>query len=235
MNSLAFSFAYEISPPPWPALIWVALYLGTLISIAETLNRFFDHHGEVTRKIVHIGSGQVVLFAWWLNIPAWVGIAAAVLAAIIAILSYFLPILPSLESVGRRSLGTFFYALSIGLLIGYFFPLQHPEYAALGILIMAWGDGLAALVGQNFGQHPYQLWGTRKTWEGSLAMLIVSFGITLLILGSLQGMSFSITAIAALVGVVATILETFSRFGIDNLTVPLGSAILAFSLSRLIL
>ena len=233
MDSLAF--ALEMSPAPWSAITWVGIYLGILILIAETLNRFSDQPGEVTRKIVHIGSGQVVLLAWWLKIPAWVGVGAAIVAGGVAILSYFLPILPSLESVGRRSLGTFFYAISIGLLIGYFFSRQQPEYAALGILIMAWGDGLAALIGQNFGQHPYQLWGIRKTWEGSLTMLVASFVVTVLILGIIQQISLSLMAIALIVAILATFLETFSKFGIDNLTVPLGSAILAFSLSQFIL
>jgi phytol kinase len=232
MNSLAF--ALEMSPAPWSAIAWVGIYLGVLILIAETLNRFSDQPGEVTRKIVHIGSGQVVLLAWWLKIPAWIGVGAAIVAGGVAILSYFLPILPSLESVGRRSLGTFFYAISMGLLIGYFFSRQQPEYAALGILIMAWGDGLAALIGQNFGQHPYQLWGIRKTWEGSLTMLVVSFVVTVLILGIIQPISLSLIAIALIVAILATFLETFSKFGIDNLTVPLGSAILAFSLSQFI-
>ena len=229
------AFALEMSPAPWSAIAWVGIYLGILILIAETLNRFSDQPGEVTRKIVHIGSGQVVLLAWWLKIPAWVGVGAAIVAGGVAILSYFLPILPSLESVGRRSLGTFFYAISMGLLIGYFFSRQQPEYAALGILIMAWGDGLAALIGQNFGQHPYQLWGICKTWEGSLTMLVVSFVVTVLMLGIIQPISLSLMAIALMVAILATFLETFSQFGIDNLTVPLGSAILAFSLSQFIL
>jgi phytol kinase len=233
MKSLAF--ALEMSPAPWSAIAWVGIYLGVLILIAETLNRFSDQPGEVTRKIVHIGSGQVVLLAWWLKIPAWIGVGAAIVAGGVAILSYFLPILPSLESVGRRSLGTFFYAISMGLLIGYFFSRQQPEYTALGILIMAWGDGLAALIGQNFGQHPYQLWGIRKTWEGSLTMLVVSFVVTVLMLGIIQPISLSLMAIALIVAILATFLETFSKFGIDNLTVPLGSAILAFSLSQFIL
>lgn len=89
----------------------VACYLAVLILIAEKLKSLFSTDGEITRKVVHIGTGNVILFAWWLNIPAWVGISAAILAAIIAILSYFFPILPSLNSVGRRSWGTFFMLL----------------------------------------------------------------------------------------------------------------------------
>jgi len=143
-------------------------YLAVLILIAEKLKRVFSTDGEITRKVVHIGTGNVILFAWWLNIPASVGISAAIIAAAIAILSYFLPILPSLNSVGRRSWGTFFYAVSIGVLVACFWPISHPEYAAMGILIMALGDGLAALVGQNFGT---KFWSTSlqnfRQWQKS--------------------------------------------------------------------
>jgi phytol kinase len=54
-------------------------------------------------------------------------------------------------------------------------------------------------------------------------------------LGIIQPISLSLMAIALIVAILATFLETFSKFGIDNLTVPLGSAILAFSLSQFIL
>ena len=153
----------EVSPTLLSSVSLVALYLGAILLIAETVNRLTDTHGELTRKIVHIGSGHVLLFAWWLEIPAWVGMAAAAIASIIALTSYFLPILPSINSVGIRSLGTFFYALSIGILVAIFWPLQHPECAVIVILVMAWGDGLAALVGQNFGKHPLSnRWNAKK-------------------------------------------------------------------------
>ncbi len=223
----------EVSPTLLSSVSLVALYLGLILLIAEALNRLTDTHGELTRKIVHIGSGHVLLFAWWLEIPAWVGIAAAAIASIIALISYFLPILPSINSVGRRSLGTFFYALSIGILVAIFWPLQHPEYAVIGILVMAWGDGLAALVGQNFGKHPYQIAGMQKSWEGSLTMTVVSFWVIILILGSVQGFHWQISLIGIAVALVATALESFSKFGIDNLTVPVGSAMLAFLLNQL--
>lgn len=226
---------FESSPEIWSSVGLVALYLGIVLVLAETINRLTDTHGEITRKIVHIGSGHVVLFAWWLQIPEWVGIAAAFVAGLVALISYFLPILPSINSVGRQSLGTFFYALSIGIVIAIFWPLDHPEYAAIGILVMAWGDGLAALIGQNFGKHPYQLGNIKKSWEGSLTMAVVSFVVILIILGSVNGLNWQIGLTAIVVAIVATALESFSKFGIDNLTVPVGSAMLTFILHQALL
>ncbi len=225
----------EISPSLLPSVGIIALYLGFIVLLAEVINRVTETSGEITRKIVHIGSGQVLLLAWWLEIPTWIGIVAAFLASIIALTSYFLPILPSINSVGRQSLGTFFYALSIGILIAIFWPMQHPEYAVIGVLIMAWGDGLAALVGQNFGKHPYKIAGIQKSWEGSFTMTIVSFLVIIAVLWSIKGLNWQITLIALFVALITTALESFSKFGIDNLTVPLGSAMLIFILNQLLI
>lgn len=95
---------------------------------------------------------------------------------------------------------------------------------------MTWGDGLAALVGQRFGRHPYTLWDMKKSWEGSLAMAAISYVISSLILFSVQGALWQTWVIAFAIALVATGLEAFSKYGIDNLTVPLGSATLAFLL-----
>ena len=147
-----------------------------------------------------------------------------------ALLSYRFPILPGINGVGRRSLGTFFYAVSIGVLTAAFWPLGLPQYAALGILVMAWGDGLAALVGQNLGRHPYKVFGNQKSWEGSLTMALASFIISLLILGLTTGFTAAVAGTALVVAIAATLLETLSFYGLDNLTVPLGSAALAYGL-----
>jgi phytol kinase len=221
-------------PPLVLQITLVAVWLGVILAIAEGLNRIFSVNAEVSRKIVHIGTGNVILFAWWFNIPAWVGIAASVISGIIAIISYKTTILPSINSVGRKSLGTFFYAISIGVLIGWFWTIKQPQYAALGILVMTWGDGLAAVIGQNWGKHQYQFLGSSKSWEGSLTMLFVSFMISSIILLAVQGNSQLIWSISILVALVATGLETFSKYGIDNLTVPLSSASLAFFLNHIL-
>ncbi|MGV0105873.1 Phosphatidate cytidylyltransferase [Nostoc sp. DSM 114160] len=212
------------------AAIWVLL----ILLIAWVVNRFADEP-EIVRKIVHIGTGNVILIAWWLNIPASVGITASILASAITLLSYRLPILPGINSVGRQSLGTFFYSVSFGILVAWFWYLQQPQYAALGILVMTWGDGLAALIGQRFGTQKYKVFGIEKSWEGSLTMMLVSYLVSSLILVGTQGNSWQTWAVSLVVAVMATALEAVSFLGIDNLTVPLGSAALAFFLSQLVL
>jgi len=214
-----------------PAASWVFIVIFT----AWAVSRFTNSKPEIIRKIVHIGTGNVILLAWWLEIPAFVAITASFLASIITLLSYIFPLLPGINSVGRKSFGTFFYAVSIGILVGWFWNLKQPQYAVLGILIMAWGDGLAALIGQKFGNHKYTLLGSQKSWEGSLTMTFVSYLVSILILLTTQGNIWQTWVISLGVAVIATGLESVSFLGIDNLTVPLGSAVLAYMLTELLI
>ncbi|AFY32588.1 diacylglycerol/polyprenol kinase family protein [Calothrix sp. PCC 7507] len=224
----------ELIPALWLEIAIVAVWVLLILAIAWGINRFANDDPEIVRKIVHIGTGNVILLAWWLNIPASVGITASILASAITLLSYRLPILPGINSVGRQSLGTFFYSVSFGILVACFWYLQQPQYAALGILVMTWGDGLAALIGQRFGKHKYKVFGGQKSWEGSLTMTLVSYIVSSLILLGVQGNIWSTWVISLVVALVATGLEAFSFLGIDNLTVPLGSAALAFFLIQML-
>ncbi|MEO0984875.1 MAG: diacylglycerol/polyprenol kinase family protein [Cyanobacteria bacterium J06639_14] len=217
-------------PLPVVQVALVVVWLGVIGLMAEGLYLTKSVSAEVTRKIVHMGAGNVILLAWWLRTPALMGISASVIASVVALLSYWLPILPGINSVGRTSLGTFFYAVSIGALTATFWGQGYPEFAALGILTMTWGDGMAALIGQAYGRHPYEVWGIKKSWEGSSAMLLASFVAGCLTLSIAYGLTVNVCAIALLVALFATLLEAFSKLGIDNLTVPLGSAFLAYVL-----
>lgn len=205
----------------------VAIWLGAIVIVAESLNRRGQVNPEIIRKIVHIGTGNVILLAWWLHMPAWIGISASVVSSMIALLSYRFPLLPGINSVGRKSLGTFFYALSIGILTAGFWATT-PYYAVIGVLVMTWGDGLAALIGQRWGQHHYKIGGIQKSWEGSLTMGCASYIVSSSILFSVQGHSWQTWCVPVVIALSATALEAFSKWGIDNLTVPLGSALVGF-------
>ena len=232
---LSLSIASESISPFWVQISLVIVWILLILLAAWLVRRLGSDDPEVIRKIVHVGTGNVILLAWWLDIPAIVGILASVIASIVTLLSYRFPILPGINSVGRQSLGTFFYSVSIGVLIAWFWNIQQPQYAVLGVLVMAWGDGLAALIGKRFGKNQYEVFGGQKSWEGSVTMAAVTFTVSFLVLLSVSGNFRQTTLVSLIVAVVTTGLETFSLLGIDNLTVPVGSAALAYILDRLIL
>jgi phytol kinase len=216
----------------WYRIATVPLYVGAIVLTAELLHRFTDTQPEIVRKVVHIGTGNVILLAWLLQLPAWVGILSAIVAGIVTLVSYRLPILPGVNSVGRKSLGTFFYAVSIGMVSAVFWPLELPYYGVIGILIMAWGDGMAAIIGQRFGKHPYLILGNTKSWEGTLTMLGVSYAIVSIVLLSVHGNIWQTWVVGIPVAIAATAIESIAQWGLDNLTVPLSSAGLAFAIDQ---
>ncbi|MDB9340440.1 MULTISPECIES: diacylglycerol/polyprenol kinase family protein [Cyanophyceae] len=226
---------FTSTPPLWLQITVVAVWVSFILLIAWVVHRFAKGEPEIVRKIVHIGTGNVIMLAWWLDVPASLGITASIVASAITLLSYRFPLLPGINSVGRQSLGTFFYAVSMGILVAWFWHIEQPQYAAIGIMVMAWGDGLAALIGQRFGKHKYKILGAQKSWEGSLTMALVSFIISIRILLSVEGNVWQTWVVSLAIALAATSLEAISFLGIDNLTVPLGSASLAFVLIEIFL
>jgi phytol kinase len=207
-------------------------WLGFVGIAAMLTHQVAPRDSEFVRKVLHIGTGQIILLAWWMQIPAWVGVAASVFFSILSVLSYWFPLLPSINNIGRRSWGTCFYAMSIGILVAWFWPLDLPQYAVLGVLVMSWGDGLAGLIGRQYGRHRYQVWGSQKSWEGTAVMAIVSAIVALLVLLSTHGNHGPTWVTAATIGLVAAGLESFSKLGIDNLTVPIGTAAIGYGLMQ---
>jgi phytol kinase len=216
--------------PLWFQVGAVALWLGLVFLTSEIMRRL-GREPELVRKVVHIGTGNILFLAWGLNLPLWLCLSASIAFSAIALISYFLPVLPMLSGVGRKTYGVFYYALSITLLVAWFWRIGAPQFATVGVIVMSWGDGLAALIGQRWGKHAYHFMGSKRTLEGSLAMLVVSYLATCLILSICQGINSSTLLIPLPVAVVATILEAVSPGGTDNLTVPLASASLCYGLS----
>ena len=50
-------------------ILLVLAWLGLVGALAEGLRRYTQVGTEITRKVVHIGAGQVILLAWWLHTP----------------------------------------------------------------------------------------------------------------------------------------------------------------------
>ncbi|MDX2256046.1 MAG: SEC59/DGK1/VTE5 family protein [Pseudanabaenaceae cyanobacterium bins.39] len=210
----------------------VCLWLGLVFAASEFLHRL-RQDPELVRKVVHIGTGNVLVIAWWLHIPTWLCLSAGVIFSAIALVSHFINILPMLNDVGRKTYGVFYYSLSITLLVALFWQ-EHPQYAVIGVMVMSWGDGMAALIGKRFGKHIFMHLGNQRSIEGSLAMFVTSALVVMGVLGASQ-VEWSVGMMIALpVAAIASLLEAYSPGGTDNLSVPLASAFLSYFLNRFI-
>ncbi|MBK1735349.1 hypothetical protein CKO15_08645 [Halorhodospira abdelmalekii] len=215
----------------WTQLIHAALAataLAAVIALAEGVRRYFGAEPELARKIAHIGGGHIIVIAWWLGVPAWLAIVttALVTAAVILSLTRW-NLLVSRDGPRRTNLGFFYYALSHVILIAVLWPLGGEVFAVLGILIMAWGDGLAGFVGYYLGRHRYTIRGATKSLEGSAAMFVVSAVMVLLTLVPFFGWT-AVALPALVIAAAATLCEAVSRNGEDNLTVALVTGFLAY-------
>ena len=118
------------------------------MGLAVLARRRWPDQRELSRKIVHIGTGAVVPMAWLFAIPAVVAVPFAGLVTLATAINQRWRLIPAIEDVDRNSYGTTAYGLSITALMLLFWT-QHPDAVCAGVLVMACGDGLAGLVGRS--------------------------------------------------------------------------------------
>ena len=198
--------------------IAIALWLGVVILIAVLTRQRWPDQQELSRKIIHIGTGSVVPMAWFFAIPTLVAVPFAVLVTLGIAINHRWRIVPAVEDVDRNSYGTVAYGLAITTLLILFWPGRADAVCA-GVLVMALGDGLAGLVGRSVNSPQWTVLSQTKSVAGTLTMALVS---TLVLIGLMLTDGNSIAwGVAVGISVMATALEQVSPAGVDNLTVPL--------------
>ncbi|MEY3767821.1 MAG: hypothetical protein RLZZ11_891, partial [Cyanobacteriota bacterium] len=126
---------------PWWALqlvgvAAVAAWLLVLALLAIQVRKRWSDQREWSRKLVHIGTGLVVLIAWGCGIDRLIALPAAATITVLAAWNHRLRLLPAVEDVGRPSYGTVAYGGSITALLALFWP-EQPAAVASGVLVMA--------------------------------------------------------------------------------------------------
>ena len=124
--------------------------------------------------------------------------------------------------------------VTAALVIAFSWGLLGKEYIALATTLM-WGcgDAVAALIGIRFGKHKIQ-WrfaDGKKTWEGSIAMLLTTFGVgfVCLLLSSGQAWYWCLFS-SAITAPICAFTELVSKEGSDTVTVPLVTSGVLFLL-----
>lgn len=197
------------------------IYVFAVIFLAGFLERFGK---EASRKTIHI-----LVANWWLiamiffKTSLWAAFVPACFV-LLNTLSYRFNLFSAMErGEGRGDLGTVYYAISLLILALFSFSAYgNPIIGGLGILMMGYGDGLAAVVGKKYPLGPYQLGDNKKSLSGSLTMFVASFLVGFLFL-TVTGQSQALVP-ALVLSAIATALEAITPWGLDNLTVPLLSS-----------
>ena len=196
--------------------------MAGVLGCALACRQRWPNQRELSRKIVHIGTGPVLPLAWVLQVPASIAVPCAVVVTLIAFINHRWNLLPAVEDVGRNSYGTVAYGFAICLLLILFWA-DNPAAACAGVLVMAFGDGLAGLIGRAVRSPNWTLLDQRKSIIGTTTMAITSavvlFALVLVTQSPLNPLR--LLAVCSL----AVGLEQMSVWGIDNLSVPLGVAL----------
>jgi len=194
-----------------------------VVAGAVMCRRLRPNQRELSRKIVHIGTGAVVPLAWFFEIPFVVALPVAAVITVVTTINHQWRFIPAVEDVDRNSYGTIAYGIAITTLLLLFWPTRADAVSA-GVLVMALGDGLAGLVGRNVVSPKWVLFGQTKSSVGTMTMAVVS-GLVLIGLARWSGADLSLPAALGMVAM-ATGLEQLSWSGLDNLSVPLSVGVL---------
>jgi len=208
----------------------------------------------LARKIVHLFAGLVVLIVPFFILP----LHAVFIAATLTVAVYFSSRDSSVkqlqelyESIGEeaeessgRLQGPFCYSISITVLIAIFvvFAPTQLYFPICGILIMIVSDTFASVIGKKYGSIRLSLayTGSQRTLEGSLTFFVSAFLLcfsAFYFFGLFNPISQRVLTIDLVVAyslitaLAGTLIELLSPSTLDDLTVPIATTMVIFSLS----
>jgi phytol kinase len=221
----------------WGIVISYAFVFGVL-GAATVLLKTGVVTAAVSRKLVHIGVSN-----WWflamLFFDRWqFAIVGPISFIFINLASYLFRLMPAMEhEVRTRNLGTVYFpaALLVLVLLGWAGPM--PVWVAgMGILVMGYGDGLASLLGEHLTSKAFRVSGNTKSVAGTAVMFIAASVVVVCFIllfssGEAQGSpaAGSIVLSALVTATVATVIELITPWGMDNLTVPILTALFYYA------
>lgn len=196
------------------------------IAIVIISAKFFEKIGkEASRKFIHI-----MLSNWWfIAMYFFTNVFSAALVpmtfVIINYISYKKNLISVMEREDQDGLGTVYYAISLLIVSIFTFGIiKRPEIGLCSILIMGYGDGLAAVIGKSIKSYEYKIGNTKKTIAGTLTMLLITLIIVAIFLYTTKSNLWIIKSI--IISIILTILEAISIKGTDNLTLPIITCLL---------
>ncbi len=196
----------------------VALYLASVVALAELARRRLEVPPDVTRKAVLALTCLGALGA--VSRPELYG--AFLIFGGVLYISFRHEVLAAIEDEGP-TLGSVLAPLTLALLLAVL-ASSSPHIAGAAAVAMV-ADGAAALVGRRLGTRRYHLFGHPRTMEGTLALFLVASVLMAPVLRLLGGLDWhQAVAFALIGGTVAASVETISVHGSDNATVPLSVA-----------
>lgn len=203
---------------------WVFIILG----VTTILKKTHDMTDELSRKIVHIG----VSFAWipmYLCFGAtWHLLVPPFFFVVLNYISYKKNIFSAMERSddSKASLGTVYYPISMMVLsllsiVDARFIIPY----GVGMFCMAFGDGLAPIFGAA-DKGNIRFCGGRRSLYGSLSVFFACLAV-IVVMAVVFALPYTWYEML-LLAVWAAGMEFVGMKGFDNLTLPIGTGVLAW-------
>jgi phytol kinase len=207
-------------------------FIGVIVGSGFFMARSKSVKPEFIRKFIHIGVSNWWFLLLWGFDNIWfalVGPVFFIVANTIAVFTGFADVLGISDR--RRNYGLIYYPISLLLLVAAGFLEILPFWACgIGVFAMGYGDGFAAVFGKKWGHSGVNGKPGGKTLVGSIVMFAITF---LVVVGfslgyNLQGLwSLHWWLGVMVVALGSALLEAFTPSGFDNISVPLGTALIA--------
>ena len=203
-------------------------WLGILISYVAiffviVMAKLFEKKGsEASRKFIHIALGNWWFIAMYFFDNVWYATFVPATFVIINYLSYkkdLIKVMEREENI-KDGPGTVYYALSLLIItIITFGIIKKPILGLVPILIMAYGDGFAAVIGKLVKSTKYKVFDSQKSIAGSATMFMISLIILTIYLIYINSPLWYIKSL--IIALLLTFVEAISIRGTDNITVPI--------------
>ena len=209
----------------WIGILVSYIYIALVIVGAK----IFEKKGtEASRKFIHIMLGNWWFIAMYYFTNVWFAAFVPATFVIINYVSYKKDIIKVMERDQQDGLGTVYYATSLLILVIVSFGIyKMPSLGLIPNLVMAYGDGLAGLLGRAIKSKKYKISDTKKSVAGSITMFAISTILIGVYLAFWHAGIFWTTPhwplVSILMGFAITAIEAISAKGTDNITVPLGT------------
>lgn len=212
----------------WIGLIVSIIYIVVIIYSAKI---FEKKSSEISRKFIHIMLGNWWIIAMIFFDNVWFASIVPALFVIINYLSYKNNLIKLMERKEQDGFGTVYYALSLLIMVIVSFGIfKEPILGLIPTLVMAIGDGFAAIIGNRIKSKKYKLGNSRKSFAGSLTMFCITFILIITyIFFTHQDVFFLSThwfLVSVMMAFFITYIEAVSGKGTDNITVPITTMIL---------
>lgn len=201
------------------------LFVFGILGFAGLLLRTGLVSSFTSRKIVHIGVSHWWFIAVYFFEHTFIAVIGPLSFVALNYISYRKHLFAAMEDPEHeKNLGTVYFPIALLILVLWSWAGELSfTQGGVAMAALGYGDGLAALAGRKLGHTSFQAPGGHKTFVGVAVMMVAVFSVSaFLIAGANTGAPVLLTA--GIIALVATSTEIMTPWGLDNLTIPLVTA-----------